>query len=372
MNGKKKQQKQIVIIIVALAVLLLIFYPSKTIEDTSVASTGSNARDTQSSGINPFSTSGDDCSPDGSECCDSGWTWCDWGVCGSSEEWCENYNDGGAHCKPDDPDWCCDDAGYIYCQDDRCGPTTGYCENLYDPKHCKDTDLTWCCLGAGDIFDYYRDVCCISTHPFANDGSYCYSTPRIIAGQFSAKNYYTQHSDLCNLDGGQGISWKCEGDRVSRCYSPSEFIYEWGSPEMEVGACGVECLDDSNCPSPKMCISLRCEYECVDDSGCLVGVCEENSCVDCRSDEDCEFNHYCSENECIQHDKITFYRFVEEDNKCINVELYPYEVTDNDYMTLELCEENIQSFIIYYLLGVGVVIALYLVYIKQGKKWFKK
>ena len=66
---------------------------------------------------------------------------------------------------------------------------------------------------------------------------------------------------------------------------------------------------------------------------------------------------------------------MEEDNECIELELYSRETTENDFETLESCEENLRTPLFLRILIIGVMgiiliggVGLFFYLNKRGKK----
>ena len=96
---------------------------------------------------------------------------------------------------------------------------------------------------------------------------------------------------------------------------------------------GIECLSGEKCEGFNF---FQCQNNVFVNQGEVVGECGVEE--ECQTNSDCPNDFQCSSNECIALQRANYYRFL--DNECSLVSLLPSEVTDLDFATLELCEEN--------------------------------
>jgi hypothetical protein len=69
--------------------------------------------------------------------------------------------------------------------------------------------------------------------------------------------------------------------------------------DVETDTCQqVPCTGNEQCPDNTTCENGFCTPPCRFDGDCPDGVCVDNICVECRDDEDCNFNETCVDNTC--------------------------------------------------------------------------
>lgn len=196
-------------------------------------------------------------------------------------------------------------------------------------------------------------------------------------------------NEFCNKNGDWN-TWKCEericqegeticsGNYLKKCENN-----HWVNKGIVLNECGIICLDESNCPADEVsnkfcsgnnimetrtdnfCLNYKCDYstqdmilevcsfECEEIEGeaiCIDKICDEGELM-CSNEENvliCQENKWelieeceygCEEGKCIKLLK-TYYRL---NNECSSITILPSEKTENDYDTLEECEENIKK-----------------------------
>lgn len=281
------------------------------------------------------------------------------GVCGATNAWCDNYNNGGGHCKPSDPGWCCNDKNYVVCgETDTCGPSQDWCSNFLDTngKSC-DPSNGYCCNDAGYIYQYSTNYCCPPTAPYlSSDSKGCYTSPQ----PNGPSNWYTQNNECALGDK------SCQGSNYLACEGSSydKFLYVFVDKGQTAGQCGIECTQgQEKCDGNKL-------QTCGFDGRYGIGSIVQDKCgIECTTNQQCGSTQKCDNYICVESDKSVYYRL--QDNKCSQIELYPAEVTENDYLTLEGCQSKITKdptmpYVIIFVLIAGIV-ALLVWIIKKTK-----
>jgi hypothetical protein len=194
--------------------------------------------------------------------------YCGGDTCGKTKAWCDNWENGGGHCKQNDPDWCCYDSGYVVCgSTNTCGPSSDWCWNFLNPAISCNKDQSRCCNERAAVYDFSTNMCCPSAYPFQKN-NLCYTTP-----QAGANNYYTEQSNCL------GSEKECNGQILKQCAQAPTFIYKMTDKGFVKGECGVDCLNDAQCPIPVISNITFCSGR---------NIAQNTSSARCTSDHKCE------------------------------------------------------------------------------------
>jgi len=176
-------------------------------------------------------------------------------------------------------------------------------------SYCQTTEA-WAWAGKcggylGDVFDELKVVECFEDSNCASD-EFC-DTRR----EFT--EWECRRESVC-----ENGEEKCDGLKLQKCISYGDFSDWFTYADLEVGECGVECLEgETKCDGT---IYITCENNKLEISGEVIGKCGV-------------------EEEEIEEEFMDYYRFL--DNSCSSISINVLEKTSNDYLTLDECKENI-------------------------------
>ena len=207
-------------------------------------------------------------------------------------------------------EFCCDETGHIFCDPNNpnvCGDP-GYCQNLNNPELSCIPGEDWCCYSEGWVADYDNHRCCSPDYPFhyaPDDNCWTVRTP-------SSNNYYTNLAQCDYIWNPDSSSWdidtECFGTEYKECVKNqiSQWIAGWES-KILLGKCGVECLDDSDCPKDsfignKSCLDTKIVQK-FGDNYCNNYKCSYSESV--KTLETCDYK--CEDGECIGEVELNFF-----------------------------------------------------------------
>ena len=195
------------------------------------------------------------------------------------------------------------------------------CYILYawDYNKASNGDWSWTAKGGGYLCDVFSGLKVIN----------CYSNSDCNSGMICDKsNSFTDWK--CVIPPCQSGQTKCVGNDYYSCES-----YNWKNKGKILNKCGIECLGSSDCEKVEgepFCKESFIQYS-INTPVCLSYKCQDS--ITYKTKENCEFG--CLNGECKEEPNVTFYRL--ENKQCSKIEIKASEKTNNDFLTLNECNE---------------------------------